>query len=57
MDSKNSNQNSVVYGDSDDLLVFCQNFSNNENMKGLWEVVKSFIIFKLLTLRSGFLHF
>ena len=24
--------NSVVYGDSDDLLVFCQNFSNNEDM-------------------------
>ncbi len=27
-----ANQNSVVYGDSDDLLVFCQNFSNNEDM-------------------------
>ena len=27
-----ANQNSVVYGDSDDILVFCQNFSNNENM-------------------------
>ena len=24
--------NSVVYGDSDDLLTFCQNFSSNENM-------------------------
>ena len=24
--------NSVVYGDSDDILVFCQNFSNNEDM-------------------------
>ena len=23
---------SVVYGDSDDLMVFCQNFSNNEDM-------------------------
>ena len=27
-----ANQNSVVYGDTDDILVFCQNFSNNENM-------------------------
>ena len=27
-----SNTNSVVYGDSDDILVFCQNFSNNEDM-------------------------
>ena len=24
--------NSVVYGDSDDLMVLCQNFSNNEDM-------------------------
>ena len=24
--------NSVVYGDSDDIMVFCQNFSSNEDM-------------------------
>ena len=41
--------NSVVYGDSDDLLVFCQNFSNNENILDYGKLV-SFIIFKLLTL-------
>ena len=27
-----ANQNSVVYGDNDDLLVFCQNFTSNEDM-------------------------
>ena len=27
-----TNYNSVVYGDSDDIFVLCQNFSNNEDM-------------------------
>jgi len=27
-----TNQDSVVYGDSDDLFVFCQNFGSNEDM-------------------------